>query len=49
MLGLVRRIGCAIVLLIAGAALWHFRDLWWPSVRDRLSEKASTAIEEVKP
>ena len=49
MLGLVRRIGCAIMLLIAGAALWHFRDLWWPWVRDRLSEKASTAIEEVKP
>jgi hypothetical protein len=49
MLGLVRRIGCAIILLVAGAALWHFRDFWWPKVRDRLSERASTAVERVTP
>ena len=45
----VRRVGCAIILLIAGAALWHFRDLWWPSVRDRLFDKAPSAVEEVIP
>jgi hypothetical protein len=49
MLGLVRRIGCAIILLVAGAALWHFRDLWWPSVRDRLVDKVPSAVEEVIP
>ena len=49
MLGLVSRIGCAIILLVAGAALWHFRDLWWPSLRDRLFEKAPNAVEEVIP
>ena len=49
MLGLVRRIGCAIILLVAGAALWHFRDSWWPPLRDRLVEKAPRAIEEVIP
>ncbi len=27
------RIGCAVVLLVLGAAGWHFRDLWLPRVR----------------
>jgi hypothetical protein len=49
MFGLIRRIGCAIILLIAGAALWHFRDLWWPKVRERLSDRASQAVERVVP
>ena len=49
MFGLVRRIGCAIILLVAGAVLWHFRDLWWPKVRDRLFERASTTVERVTP
>lgn len=47
MLGLVRRIGCAIILLIAGAALWHFRDLWWPRLRDRLFDRVPSAVEGV--
>ncbi len=49
MFGLVRRIGCAIILLIAGAALWHFRDHWLPAVKERLSQRASEAVERVVP
>jgi hypothetical protein len=49
MLGLARRIGCAIILLIAGAALWHFRDRWLPGLKERLFEKSSEAIERVTP
>ena len=49
MLGLARRIGCAIILLITGAALWHFRDHWLPGLKARLSEKTSETIERVTP
>jgi hypothetical protein len=47
MLGLVRRVGCAIILLVAGAALWHFRDLWWPPLRERLFENVPGPVEGV--
>jgi hypothetical protein len=36
MFGCVGRIGCAIVLLVLGAAGWHFRDEWLPMVKKKL-------------
>ena len=49
MIRLIQRIGCAIILLILGAALWHFRDLWLPRVKAYLVDKAPEAIEKVVP
>jgi hypothetical protein len=29
MMGCLRRVGCLVVVLVAGAAAWLARDLWW--------------------
>jgi hypothetical protein len=42
-LGLIRRIGCAIVLLILGAAAWHFRDRWMPQAREMITSQLPNA------
>lgn len=34
MFSLIRRIGCGILLLVLGAALWHFRDRWMPKAKE---------------
>lgn len=39
--GCVGRLVMAVVLLIAGAVLWHFRALWVPKVKAWLGEKAA--------
>lgn len=39
--GCVGRLVVAVVLLIAGAALWHFRAHWVPKVKEWLGDKAS--------
>ena len=36
MFGLVRRIGCSILLLIIGAVAWQYRDKWLPQVKKKL-------------
>jgi hypothetical protein len=40
MFTLFRRIGCAIVLLVLGAAAWEFRDHWLPRVRAMIGAEA---------
>ncbi len=43
MFGLLKRIGCAIVLLAIGAAGWAFKDLWLPRVKAMISAEAPEA------
>lgn len=38
--GCIGRIVTAAVLLIAGALLWHFRELWMPKVKAYFEKKA---------
>ena len=39
--GCIGRVVTAAVLLIAGAALWHFRDTWVPKVQAYFEEMAN--------
>lgn len=34
MVGCLRRAGCAVLLLVLGAAAWHWRDLWLPKAKE---------------
>jgi hypothetical protein len=43
MLRLMRRIGCAILLLVIGAATWHFRDRWMPRAREIVAARLPNA------
>ena len=38
--GCIGRVVIAASLLVAGAALWHFRDAWVPKVRAYFEEQA---------
>ena len=50
MFGCVGRIVSAIVLLVAGAALWHFRELWLPKAQRYLEDRVDELeVPEVKP
>lgn len=39
--GCIGRLVVAVVLLIAGAVLWHFRAQWVPKVKEWLGSKAA--------
>lgn len=41
MFGCIGRLVSAVVLLVAGAALWHFRAEWLPTVKAYFEGKAS--------
>lgn len=43
MFKLFRRIGCAILLLVIGAAAWHFRDHWLPKARSLVAARLPDA------
>ena len=47
MFGFIRKIGCAIILLVIGAAAWHFRAEWMPKAKEivRLRRPNATAGE----
>lgn len=45
--GCVGRLVVAAILLIAGAALWHFRAMWMPKAKAFFREKASEIEVEV--
>lgn len=38
--GCIGRLVTALVLLIAGAVLWHFRDAWVPKAKEFFERKA---------
>lgn len=40
MFGCIGRLVSAVVLLIAGALLWHFRAAWMPTVKAWFEQKA---------
>lgn len=44
MFGCAGRIGCAIVLLIAGAVGWHYRAKWVPPLKHFISAKTGIDI-----
>lgn len=44
MFGCLGRLGCAAVLLVAGALGWLTRDLWLPTVRARIDGPAAVAV-----
>ena len=35
--GCLRRAGCAVLLLVLGAAAWHFRDHWMPKAKELIT------------
>lgn len=39
--GCIGRIVTAVILLIAGAVLWHFRAMWVPKAKAFFEKKAS--------
>lgn len=41
MFGCLGRLVSAAILLVAGAALWHYRAEWLPTVKAYFQEKAS--------
>lgn len=47
MFGFIRKVGCAIILLVIGAAAWHFRAEWMPRAKEivRLRMPSATAAE----
>ncbi len=49
MFGCATRLGCAVVLLIAGAAGWHFRDRWVPKVKQMISADAPASEADWAP
>lgn len=40
MFGCIYKMGCGLLLLILGAAGWHFRDKWVPKVKERFTAEA---------
>jgi hypothetical protein len=40
---LIRRIGCAILLLVIGAAAWHFRGHWMPKAKEIVTSRLPDA------
>lgn len=40
MFGCIYKMGCGLLLLILGAAGWHFRDKWVPKVKARFTAEA---------
>ena len=45
--GCIGRIVTAVILLIAGAVLWQFRDAWLPRVKQYFEQKADEIQVEV--
>jgi hypothetical protein len=49
MFGCFRRIGCAVLLLVLGAAGWHWRAKWMPKVKEMVTANAPGATESWAP
>lgn len=47
MFGCIGRLVSAVILLIAGALLWHFRAAWMPTVKAWFEQKAEEVQVEV--
>lgn len=47
--GCIGRLVTAVLLLIAGAALWHFRDAWIPKVKAYFEDKATEIEVDIPP
>lgn len=45
--GCIGRLVMAVILLIAGAVLWHFRAMWVPKAKAFFEQKASEIEVEV--
>lgn len=49
-MGCLRRAGCAVLLLVLGAAGWHFRDRWLPKAKELVTaELPSQELEGWQP
>jgi len=46
MFGCLGRLGCGVLLVVVGAAGWHFRDQWMPKVKDAVTTDAPARTEE---
>lgn len=40
MFSFIRKVGCAVVLLVVGALAWHFRDAWLPKAKQVVAVEA---------
>ncbi|MBI1809528.1 MAG: hypothetical protein HYR75_06465 [Gemmatimonadetes bacterium] len=51
MFGCIGRLGCLLVLAIAGAIGWYTHDAWWPKVRGYVTSTppAATAVSQWEP
>lgn len=49
MFGCIGRIGCGLLLVILGAAGWHFRDVWMPKAKELITAEMPWDHDEWRP